>query len=111
MKPNYFASKTINFTTLFFLVAGNKKFQWANATAIAYDANEYISTRLLIEDGMSTGLTNTHTACGFSVLCHVFAQKQCILCSALRHENCLKLLYVTSIRDFFCPWNNRALLY
>ena len=27
--------------TLFFLAAGNKKFQWAIATAIAYDANEY----------------------------------------------------------------------
>ena len=35
---------------------------------------------------------------------------QCILCPALRH-GCLTLLYVTSIRDFFCPWNNRARLY
>ena len=32
-----------------------------------------------------------------------------MLCSALRHV-CLRLLYVTSIRDFFCPWNNRARL-
>ena len=24
---------------------------------------------------------------------------------------CLTLLYVTWIRDFFCPWDNRALLY
>ena len=39
--PNYFASKTISFMTLFFLAAGNKKFQWANAAAIACDANEY----------------------------------------------------------------------
>ena len=30
----------------------------------ANDANE--STRRLIEDGISTGLTNTHTARGFS---------------------------------------------
>ena len=51
---------------------------------------------------MSTGLTNTHTARGFSDLYHVFARKQCILCSALRH-GCLTLLYVTSIRDFFAP--------
>ena len=33
----------------------------------------------LVEDGMKTGLTNTHTARGFSVLYHVFARKQCIL--------------------------------
>ena len=42
----------------------------------AYVANE--STRRLVEDGMSTGLTNTHRACGFSVLYHVFARKQYI---------------------------------
>ena len=53
---------------------------------------------------------NTHTACGFSDPYHVFARKQCILCPALCH-GCLTLLYVTSIRDFFCPWNNRARLY
>ena len=48
---------------------------------------------------------NMHTARGFSDLYHVFARKQCILCSAVRH-GCLTLLYVTSIWDFFCPWNN-----
>ena len=47
---------------------------------LAYDANE--STRRLFEDEMSTGPTNTRTARGFSVLYHVFARKQCILCSA-----------------------------
>ena len=67
----------------------------------AYDANE--STRRLVEGGMSTGLTNTPTARGFSVLYHVFITlKQCILCSALRHKSYLTLLCVTSIRDFFC---------
>ena len=50
----------------------------------AYAANE--STRRLVEDGMSTGLTNTHTAHGFSVLYHVFPRKQCILSSALSHK-------------------------
>ena len=35
----------------------------------AYDANE--STRQLVEDGMSTKLTNTHTVCGFSVVSRV----------------------------------------
>ena len=50
----------------------NKKFQQANVTAIyAYVANE--STLQLVDDGMSTGLINTHTARGFSVLYHVFA--------------------------------------
>ena len=68
------------------------------------------STRRLVEGGMSTGLTNKHTARGFSDLYHVFARKQCILCTSLRH-GCLTLLYVTSIRDFFCPWNNRARLF
>ena len=33
-----------------------------------------------------TGLTNTHPARGFSDLHHVFARKQCILCSTLRHK-------------------------
>ena len=65
----------------------------------ACDANE--STRRLVEGGMSTGLTNTHTARGFSVLYHVFITlKQCILCSALRHKSYLTLLCITSIRDF-----------
>ena len=46
---------TKNFAALlFFLAACNKKLQQ-------------------VEDGMSTGLSNTHTACGFSDLYHVFA--------------------------------------
>ena len=43
------------------------------------------STQRLVEDGMSTGLTNAHTARGFSVLYHLFARKQCILRSALHY--------------------------
>ena len=40
--PNYFASKTQSiFRRCFFSASGNKKFQRANATVIAYDANEY----------------------------------------------------------------------
>ena len=42
-----------------------------------------------------------------SDLYHMFTRKQCILCPALRH-GCLTLLYVTSTRDFFYPWNNCA---
>ena len=59
----------------------------------AYVANE--STRRLVEDGMSTELTNTHTARGFSALYHVLARKQRILCSALRDKRYLTLPYVT----------------
>ena len=53
---------------------------------------------------------HTQTARGFSDLYEMFARKQCILFSALRY-GCLTLLYVASIQDFFCPWNNRARLY
>ena len=55
----------------------------------AYDANE--STRRLVKDGMSTGLTNKDTAHGFSVLYQVFGRKKCSLCSALRHKSYLTL--------------------
>ena len=41
-------------------------------------------------NGMNTGLTNTHTARVFSDLYHVLARKQCILCPVLRH-GCLTL--------------------
>ena len=61
----------------------------------AYVARE--STQRLVEDWMSTGLTNMHAARGFSVLYHVFTQKQCILCFALRHKSYLTLPYVTSL--------------
>ena len=57
------------------------------------DVNEF--TQRLVEDGKSTGLTNTHAARGFSVLYHVFARKQYILFSALRHKSYLNQLYVT----------------
>ena len=95
-----------NLAALFFVAAGNniKKDQRANAQPYAYVANK--STRWLVEwtRRMNTGLTNTHTTRGFSVLYYqVFPRKQCILCSALRHKCCLTLLYVTSIRVFFLP--------
>ena len=102
----------------------------------AYDANE--STRRLVEDGISTELTNKHTFRGFSgsvrldyqplfgtliprkslfgedqrpdpgdggnrAYGSVFARKQCILCSSLRHKSYLTLLFVTLIRDSFNP--------
>ena len=43
----------------------------------AYVANE--STQRLVEEGISTGLANAHTALRFSALYHFFAQKQCVL--------------------------------
>ena len=54
-----------------------------------YVADE--STLRLVEDGMSTGLTNKKKAHEYSVLYHVFARKQCNLCSALRHKSYLTL--------------------
>ena len=52
----------------------------------------------------SMGLTNTHKACGFSVLYHVYAKKQCILCSSLCHKCYLtNLCHITS--RFILPWN------
>ena len=54
-----------------------------------YVADE--STLRLVEDGMSTGLTNKKKASEYSVLYHVFARKQCYLCSALRHKSYLTL--------------------
>ena len=102
--PNYFALKTQPvLRRCFFLAAGNKKkFQRENATATAYDANEYPSTRRLVEDGMTTGLTNTLVACGFSDLYLVFARKQCILSLVLRHKCCPALLCHIDSR-FFVP--------
>ena len=57
-----------------------------------YDANES-TRRLRVEDGMSTGLTNTHTARGFSVLYHVIKV-------TLHYP----MLYYIESR-FILPWN------
>ena len=100
MKPSeiFCFKDTKNFAALFFFLAAcNKKIPAGKCDR--YCVGWKWSTRRLVEEGMSTGLTNTHTARGFSDLYHVFARKQCILCPALRH-GCLTLLYVTSIRDF-----------
>ena len=91
---------------VFCLATCNKKLQRANERPYAYAANARRD-----EHGTHKHAHSMHTVRGIFVLYHVFARKQCILCSALRHECCLTLLYVTSIRDIFCPWNNRALLY
>ena len=73
----------------------------------AYDANDANeSTRRLVKDGMSTGLTNKDTAHGFSVLYQVFGRKQCSLCSALRHKS-----YLTLPSRFTLPWNFGPRLY
>ena len=67
---------------------------------LRYDANE--STRRLVEDGISTRLTNTHTARGFSFLYHVFAQKQCI--SLLQYVIKFTLITICHIDSrFFLP--------
>ena len=86
---------TINFTLLFFLCGR----QW-KIPECKYDSYrlwcKWISTQWLVEDVMSTGLTNTHTH-GSWILYHIFARKQCILCSELHHKCCLTLLYAGTI--------------
>ena len=75
---------------LFFNLQTKKNSSGKMRKLYAYVANEF--TRRLVEDRMSTGLTNTRTALGFFVLYHVFARKRCILCSALRHK--IYLIYL-----------------
>ena len=78
--------------------SNNKYFQRVSATAIRDFRNQ--STRRLVEDGMSTWLTNTHTARGLFVPNHVFAWKQCIV---VHYVIKVTLDYlVTSLRDSFC---------
>ena len=103
--PNYFASKTKNLAALLFFFSSIQR-KIPAGKCDGYRVRWKWSTWRLVEDGMSMGLTNTHTARGFSDLYHMFTRKQCILCPALRH-GCLTLLYVTLTRDFFYPWNNR----
>ena len=81
MKPyKLFCFKdTKNFAVLlFFLAACNEKFHRAKCDR--HRVGWKWSTQRLAEEGMSMGLTNTHTARGFSDLYHVFAPKRCILC-------------------------------
>ena len=89
--PKYFPSKAkwILRRYYFFLAQAIKNSSGQMRQLYAYDANE--STRRLVEDGISPAFTNTRTARGFSVVYHVFARKQCILCSALRHKSYLTL--------------------
>ena len=58
---------------------------------------KWSKTRRLVEDGMSTRLTNTHTARGFSDLYHV-PSRNIAFTSRLPH---ITLCYIDS--RFFCP--------
>ena len=102
--PIIFLRRYKKFAALFFLLAGNKEFQRGQMCSHTHMLQMQMRRN-------EHGTYSTHTARGFSILYYVFSRKQFILCSALRHKCCLTLLYVTSIRDFFCPWNNRARLY
>ena len=70
-------------------------------------------TQRLVEDRIDMGLTSTQMACGFSFLYHAFPRKQYILCSFVLFSlyPYITIMTVTSIRDFFCPWNNHTRLY
>ena len=83
----------------FFLAAGIKISQRANATALRVWCKWIHPTIGWRRDEQGTH-KHTHGSWN-SVLYHVFVSKQCILCSALRHKGYLTLPYVTSIRDSF----------
>ena len=99
---NYFASKTQKISLHYYFSQRHAIKNSSGQMRQISGRMEMIHPRIMVEDRMSTGLTKTHTVCGFSDLYHVYARKHCILCSALRH-GCLALLYVTSIRDFSAP--------
>jgi len=57
----------------------------------------------LVEDGMNTGLTNTHTARGFSVLYHCLLENNAFsVLHSVIEVTYLTLPYVTSLRGSFC---------
>ena len=102
--PNYFSSKTVNSAASFFLAAGNKKFQRAMMPRNPPD--DWLKMQWARDSQTRTRLVD-------SLFCiYVFARKQCIFSSALRHKSYLTPPYVTSIRDQFClSWNFRVRLY
>ena len=80
----------------------------------AYVANE--STQRLVEEGMSTGLTNAHTARRFSVLYHLFALKTmhtpfCVSLPYQIHSARVfaRLLVGTTVTSFQVDTNNNYL--
>ena len=88
-----FTSKTKHFTALlFFLAACNKKFQRANAQPYAHDASTNKSGWTW-DSQARTRLVDS--------LYHVFAQKQCFLCSSLSNLCCLTLHYYTLLLHRF----------
>jgi len=88
-----FTSKTKHFTALlFFLAACNKKFQRANAQPYAHDASTNKSG-WTCDSQARTRLVDS--------LYHVFAQKQCFLCSSLSNFCCLTLHYYTLLLHRF----------
>ena len=105
--PNYFASKTQKKVQalFFFLAASNKKFQRANA-----QPTHMLQMQMQIRRDKHV-IHNWHSQAFTQLLDSLF----CITCflenNAFSVLNCLTLVYVTSIQDVFCPWNNRSLLY
>ena len=89
----------------FFLAASNKKFQRANAQPTHMPQMQMQIRR------DKHGIHNWDSQACTQLLDSLF----CITCflenNAFSVLNCLTLVYVTSIQDVFCPWNNRSLLY
>ena len=86
--PKYFPSKAkwILRRYYFCLAAGNKKFQRANATAVRAWC-KWIQPKI----GWRRNKPSIHKHAHGSIVYHVFARKQWILCSALRHKSCFTL--------------------
>ena len=71
---------------------------------IITDESQFSLCALVSPYPYEQGLTNTHTARGFSVLYHVLAWKQCILCSALRYRAYNFLLHRFEIHSAVELW-------
>ena len=105
MKPSelfcFKDTKTVQ-VLIFFLAASNKKFHMPQMQIqIRRDKH-----------GIHNWDAQACTRLLDSLLCITcLLENNAFSLSELRHKSCLTLVYVTSIRDFFCPWNNRALLH
>ena len=86
--PKYFASKAkwVLRRYYIFLAAGNKKSQRANATTVRVWC-KWIHTTI----GSRKDEHGIHKHAHGSIVYHVFARKQWILCSALCHKSCFTL--------------------
>ena len=65
-----------------------------NKSIFASDSGKILTEDLVNKSQRIRGFAHTH---GSWILYHIFARKQCILCSELHHKCCLTLLYAGTI--------------